>query len=521
MVATAQLLMVANPTALKISIDGIATELGTPANGVKTALVAYTVVLAGLTLLGAKLGRNLGARRVFRAALVVFGAAMAATALARGSTALLSAQMIAGAAAATLLPTLAALLAGNCQGARQGRLLGWLAALQATSLVPAYLFAGALGAFASWRLTFAALAVLAGGAFLLSGKLAQDRRHAREPVDAVGVLIVVAAVVLIGFGSDKLASWGVLRAQPGAPFSVLSLSPAVVVIAGGGLLLKTFLGWSRICIERGRAPLVAPELLGSAREWSVLLGIFAIGAIGAGVTFLIPLYLEVVQGRNSFYTALALIPFTVTSFAAAIFVLRVRLRLGSRLVARSGFAIVAVGLTLLGITIRNDWSNAWVVASMVLAGLGEGALATHLLHVLATTAPRPIAGDVEPLCGTASYLAAGVGTALSGAFVIAVLGASLDRNLADNAALPAEIRAEINLDRVGFVSNDRLQAVLEQTAATPEQVAEAVRINTHARLVALKVSFFALAALALLAFLPAGRVPDAQPAPGDQKAQAS
>ena len=105
--------------------------------------------------------------------------------------------------------------------------------------------------------------------------------------------------------------------------------------------------------------------------------------------------------------------------------------------------------------------------------------------------------------------------------MIAVLGASLDRNLADNAALPAEIRAEINLDRVGFVSNDRLQAVLEQTAATPEQVAEAVRINTHARLVALKVSFFALAALALLAFFPAGRVPDPRPTPGDQKAQAS
>ena len=36
---------------------------------------------------------------------------------------------------------------------------------------------------------------------------------------------------------------------------------------------------------------------------------------------------------------------------------------------------------------------------------------------------------------------------------------------------------------------------------------EAVRLNTDARLVALKVSIFALAGLALLAYFPAGALP--------------
>jgi hypothetical protein len=36
---------------------------------------------------------------------------------------------------------------------------------------------------------------------------------------------------------------------------------------------------------------------------------------------------------------------------------------------------------------------------------------------------------------------------------------------------------------------------------------EAVRINAHARLLALKVSFLTLAAVALLAFFPAGGLP--------------
>jgi hypothetical protein len=48
---------------------------------------------------------------------------------------------------------------------------------------------------------------------------------------------------------------------------------------------------------------------------------------------------------------------------------------------------------------------------------------------------------------------------------------------------------------------------LERTTATPEHVAEAVRLNTDARLLALKVSIFALAGLALLAYFPAGALP--------------
>jgi len=43
--------------------------------------------------------------------------------------------------------------------------------------------------------------------------------------------------------------------------------------------------------------------------------------------------------------------------------------------------------------------------------------------------------------------------------------------------------------------------------ANPEEVAKAVLINTEARLRALKISLLGLAFLALLAIVPAGRMP--------------
>ena len=55
------------------------------------------------------------------------------------------------------------------------------------------------------------------------------------------------------------------------------------------------------------------------------------------------------------------------------------------------------------------------------------------------------------------------------------------------------------------------QILLAGTTATPEQVAEAVRVNTEARLRALKIGLLIMAGLALLAIIPAGRLPNYRP----------
>jgi hypothetical protein len=148
-----------------------------------------------------------------------------------------------------------------------------------------------------------------------------------------------------------------------------------------------------------------------------------------------------------------------------------------------------------------------VVVSMTIAGLGEGALVTLLFNVLVTASPKKLAGDVGSLRGTTNNLAAGVGTALAGALVVGVLGASVHRELVHNPVIPTELKMEMNLDNVPFISNGQLRTALGESGANTEQVDEAARINTDARLVALKIAFFTLAGLALLAFFPAGGLP--------------
>jgi MFS family permease len=507
-VTMAQTLAVFNITALKVSIEDIASTLHVSASSVTTAIVVYCLVVAAFILLGAKIAPTYGARRIFRATVALFAVAMALMTVSEGIASLVLAQVLAGVATALMVPTLVVLIADHYAGAHQATALACLAAAQAIGIVPAFLFAGSLTTWLSWRLAFGLLVPWSLAIYVVSGQLRPTTIRSGARIDKVGLVLVVMAMLLIGVGSNHLIDWGVLLARPRAPFSLLRLSPAPVLIICGMLLIKAFFWWSRKVKADGGTPLVSLDAIRGQPERSLLLSIFTVGVLGAAITFVVPMYIEVVQGHTSIFTAVACIPFTIASFSAAIFVVRLRGRVHPRRIARAAFLGVALGAALLGLAIHEDWSDATVIIGLILAGIGEGALATLVLKLLLTRASADQTDEVPSLCGTTEYFAAAVGTALASALVIGVLGVNIQREFGRNPAFTGELLEHLNLDSVAFISNDFLQKRLSDTIATPEQVTEAVRINTHARLLALRVCFFALSGLAALAFLPAAALPD-------------
>jgi hypothetical protein len=323
-------------------------------------------------------------------------------------------------------------------------------------------------------------------------------------IDKVGMVLASAAIFLIGLGCNNLVEWGPWLATTRAPIQFMSLSPAPIAIICGVLLVKGFFVWSHRFESSGRTPLIALDVFRSREERSVLTLIFLIGILGAAITYVIPLYIEIVQGRSSMHTAVAVIPFALGSFVAAIVVVPLGAQIHPSRVARYAFLTMAAGAFLLGATIHNDWSDGAVVASMVAAGLAEGALATLLFKLLAS---RKKATDVGPVCGTTDYLAAGIGTSLASALVIGLLASGVHRELRTHPIVADQLRSQVDLDRMSFVSNDRLTSVLGGRGVSQTHLDEAVRINTEARLHSLKVCFFVLSGLALIALFPSASLP--------------
>jgi len=204
-------------------------------------------------------------------------------------------------------------------------------------------------------------------------------------------------------------------------------------------------------------------------------------------------------------------PFNLTVFFTAILIVRLYSRFTPRQIALYAFALVAAGAFWLAFVVHTNWSTLPVLLGLVAFGIGQGALVTLLFNVLVTSSPKELSGDVGALRGTANNLAASVGTALIGALVVGVLSAGIMGSLTANPIIPTALTQEVDLNSINFLSNDRLAERLNSTTATPEQITEAMRINEEARLRALKIAFFVLGSLALLAIFPSNRLPDYRP----------
>jgi MFS family permease len=504
----AQIQMAFNVTALNVSISGIVEDFHTSSTSVATALVIYSLAVAGFVMLGAKVGKRFGSQRVFLVAIAAHGAAMVLMALSVNIGMLFAAQAVAGLAAAAAVPTLVVLIAANYRGRQQAQALGLLAAAVPLAAVLAFLIAGYLGTAVSWRASFGLIVAIAAAVVALSFRLAPVAASSGIVIDAVGAGLAAIAITLISLGCNFLNGWGVLLAGPGAPFSILGASPAPLMIVVGIMFGQAFFLWTRRREAAGRSPLLPLALLDSREERAAIFSLLLIGAIGPAVNFLIPLYIQIVQGRSSLQTAVATIPYSLAIFAAASLVVRLYDRLTPRQIGCTGFVLVAVGLIALAYAIRNAWGDPLVIVSLLILGLGEGMLITIVFNVLVSASPKELAGDVGALRGTTNNLSTGLGTAIAAALAVGVLGALFVSGAEEHPTIPPALIEQGNFNNVDFVSDDDLAKYLkETTTATPEQIAVAVDINEDARLRALKISFLVLAGVALLGIIPASGLP--------------
>lgn len=517
-IALGQMIMSFNVASLPVALGGMVESFHVPPTTIATGIVAYSMLVAGFVMLGAKLTQRYGAARVFRAAVVLFCISQVLMTFSPTATVMITAQALCGAAGAVIVPSLVALIAENYKGRQQATAVGALGSARAAAGVLAFVIGGVLGTFIGWRPAFGILIAVSAIVFFLSFRLKSDLGRPDVGIDMVGVLLAAAAIVLISFGFNNLNRWGLGLAGPNAPFDLLGLSPAPILIVVGIVLGQAFLLWTHRRQAAGKTPLLALEVIDSPQERAAVYALFAVVALEAALNFSVPLYIQIVQGRSPLATAIAMMPFNLTVFFTAMLIVRFYDRLTPRQIGRYGFMLCTAALLWLAFVVRNDWSAVPVLLGLVLFGIGQGSLVTLLFNVLVTASPKELAGDVGSLRGTTQNLAAAVGTAVAGALLVGLLTAAVLSSIAANPMLPKEIQSQVDLDNINFVSNDRLQSVMERTSATPAQVTEAVRVNTEARLLALKIGLLLLAGVALLAIIPAGRLPNYVPGevPSDQ-----
>ncbi|MCB0248527.1 MAG: MFS transporter [Anaerolineae bacterium] len=505
-IVLAQLQMGVNVNALPVSMGPIIDDINAPATSVATALVLYSLFVAAFVMLGAKVGKMFGERLVFQIAVLAHGASMALMAVSNSTETMNTAQAIAGIAAAALVPTLVVLIAANYRERQQEQALGILASIPAVASGLTFVVAGFIATLLSWRVSFGLITVISVAVFIISFRLKPIPRTPGIRIDLVGVVLSALAIACILFGFNNLNTWGLVLAKAAAPISLFGLSPAPFLIALGIVFGQAFFVWSEKRVATKKTPLLAMEVLDSSEERAAVIIFLVAGALGSVISFLIPLYIQIVQGRTPLFTSVAIVPYALAVAAAAILSVRLYDRLTPRRLGVISFSLVTVGAVLLSFTVSNEWATPAVILGLMIVGLGEGTMLTLLFNVLVSASPKHLAGDVGALRGVVNNVSSALGAAFSSVVAVGLLSVFIISAF-NISGLPQSLHYEINFDNIDFVSNDQLRSVLSQTSATPAEVNEAVVLNAAARLRALKATFLIVAIISLLTIFPSLRLP--------------
>ena len=222
------------------------------------------------------------------------------------------------------------------------------------------------------------------------------------------------------------------------------------------MLGQAFFAWSHRRVAADEEPLLAMEVLDSTEERSAVIAFLVAGSLSLAVGFLIPLYVQIVQGRTPLASAVAILPYAVTVAGAGVLSVRLYDRFPPRSLGIASFVLTAIGLVV--------------------------------FNVLVSASPKRLAGDVGALRGVANNVSNALGAAFASVIAVGLLGVFLASGFS-GSGLPPKLQTEALFDKVDFVTNAELRSVLGATSATPQQLEMAVAINKDARLRALRASF--------------------------------
>lgn len=507
----ANAMILVDQTAVPLTLADIMQDFGVGAQRVQWVLNASLLMLAGLLVLGGRLGDLLGRRRVFLTGCTLFAGGSAVAGLSPAFDLLIAARVVQGVGGALMLPTSVALVSAAYGADRKGRALGTMGGVAAVAGALGPTIGGILTTAISWRAVFLVnlpLAVFCVFVTLRSVR-ADEPRTGRVHVDISGSALFCLALVAGVFGLSRTQTVPVSE-----PTVVIPMVVAVVAI---GLFV--------VRERRAANPLMSFSLLRDKRNYlgaTLSQGLAGMAEMGLGIIF--PLLLVLNLEMTPALAGLALIPTTVPMIFLAPLAGRWYDRSGGRPPLVTGFAALAAsGVALaIGISVAHAPGDA-PRASTYLAML-PGFLLYGIGLALVLTANDPVSLDSIPAEdeGQASGVSATAEQG-GGAIGIAVLYAVF------HTAYVNQLHVVIDSGRLAELSDQQyaqLRSALEaaeQTGLHPEQFDPAfvpyLRATYEASQHGYVVVFLAVTAIGVLGALVTGWLVR-RPVPGSDASDA-
>ena len=468
------LLVTVDNTIVNVALPTLSTDLSASTSSLQWIVDAYTLVFAGLLLVGGHLGDRFGRLRMLRLGLALFALTSLASAAAHNTGELIAGRGAMGVGAALIYPATLGLLSNIFTDARErATAIGIWAGVSGLAVAIGPVSGGVLLEHFSWNSVFLVNVPLVVLALAAGWRLLPDSRDAHPGrFDLGGAVGSIAAISLL--------VWTVIEAPDHGWTSRTSL----LGLAGSLALLGLFARWELLRSN----PLLDVRLFANLR-FSAASGAITMAFFGLfGFIFLITLPFAAVTGLMS---------------PVAIPLMK---RFGSTRVVASGLALMSAGFVLASGSAVDSAYWGRIIVSMALMATGLALTAGPATEAIMGALPLSKAGAGSAVNDTTREIGGTLGVAVVGSVMSSIYAPSIAGAL-HGLGLPAGAVEQARDSVVAGMSVvDSLPAAVQGAGATAVRAAFMDGLQAGSLVSAIATG---VAAVAVLIFLPAGHAQDA------------
>ena len=411
---------------------------------------AYLITSTITTPIYGKLGDLYGRKKLFLFAITLFIIGSAACSFASSMYMLAALRAVQGLGAGGLFTLVLAIIGDIVSPRERAKYTGYFMAVFATSSVlgpvAGGLFAGqsSILGITGWRWVFLVNVPIGIAALFVVTRnlhLHHVRREAR--IDWWGAFALVVALVPLLTVAEQGRTWGWESGR------------AITCYAIGGIGVVGFLLAERAMGDNALIPLRIFRL----RAAAVVIGASVIvGAAMFGAITVLPQYMQIVHGASPTRAGLMMLPMVVGMMSAGIAVGQVTSRTGRiRMFPIIGSGMAAVAMIALSF-VGADTSLLWVMAGMLLLGLGLGQCMQPLTIIVQNAVPPREIGVATSSATFFRQLGGTLGVAVFLSLLFSTLGGKIQD--AFRAAVPGIEKAAAAGDIPHTPVNDQVLASL-------------------------------------------------------------
>jgi EmrB/QacA subfamily drug resistance transporter len=473
-------------TIVNVALPTISRDLTATTSQLQWVVDAYTLVFAGLLLLGGHLGDRFGRRRMLQVGITAFALTSLVASFASTAGELIAGRAAMGASAALIYPATLALLTSTFTDRRErAGAIGIWSGVTGLGVALGPVSGGLLLEHFSWgavlwvNVPVAAIALLAGLRLLPESRDAHPGRF--DPVGAFGS---IAGIGLLVWTTIEAPANGWASAR-----TVGGFAAAVVALVG-------FVAWELRRVD----PLLDMRLFRNPR-FSAASGAIALAFFGLfGFIFLITQYFQVVRDYSTLRAGVATLPFALVTAAVSPLAIVLMHQVGTKVIVTGGLLTMSIGFAVAATTGLDTAYWGRIVISMVLMAAGLALSVSPATEAIMGSLPVSQAGAGSAVNDTVREVGGTMGVAVVGSTLSTVYGPRVVDGLAP-LHLPAAAVARASDSVVGG-----MHVALSLPGSAAAQGVQVIRQSFMSGVVAgslVAAGACAVAALAALLFLPA------------------